>query len=40
MKKILGVLLLSILFLTGCGNSLNTPTGAVENYLKRYKKST
>lgn len=37
MKKILGVLLLSILFLTGCGNSLNTPTGAVENYLKRYQ---
>ena len=37
MKKIFGVLLLSILFLTGCGNSLNTPTGAVEEYLKRYQ---
>ena len=37
MKKLFGVLLLSILFLTGCGNSLNTPTGAVEEYLKKYQ---
>ncbi|MDO4995783.1 MAG: hypothetical protein Q4E69_01255 [Bacilli bacterium] len=37
MKKIFGVLLLSILFLTGCGNALNTPTKAVEEYLKTYQ---
>ena len=37
MKKVLGVLLLSILFLTGCGNTLNTPTNAVQSYLNRYK---
>lgn len=37
MKKIFGVLLLSILFLTGCGNTLNTPTKAVEDYLKAYQ---
>lgn len=37
MKKLFGVLLLSLLFLTGCGNTLNTPTKAVEEYLNRYQ---
>ncbi len=37
MKKIIGVLLLSILFVTGCGNNMNTPTNAVENYLNKYQ---
>lgn len=37
MKKIFGVLLLSILLMTGCGNNMSTPTSAVENYLNKYQ---
>lgn len=37
MKKIFIVLAASIVLLTGCGASLNTPTGAVEEFLSKYQ---
>lgn len=37
MKKIIGVLLLSLLILTGCKSSMNSPTNAVEKYLNKYQ---
>lgn len=36
MKKII-ILLLSILFLLGCENTLNTPTSKVESFFKKYQ---
>ena len=36
MKKIL-LVLISLLFITGCNNSLNTPTKTVEDYLSKYQ---
>lgn len=37
MKKIFLILGLSLLLVTGCGNSMNTPTGAVEDFLSKYQ---
>ncbi len=37
MKKLFGVLLLSLLFVTGCNSNMNTPTGSVEKYLNKYQ---
>ena len=37
MKKILGIFLLSLVFVTGCNMSMNTPTAAVEQYLSKYQ---
>ena len=36
MKKII-ILLLPILFLLGCENTLNTPTSKVESFFKKYQ---
>ncbi len=37
MKKTLIILGATIIFLTGCGTTLNTPTGAVEEFLGKYQ---
>ena len=37
MKKIFIILLISMSILTGCGTNMNSPTSAVENYLKKYQ---
>lgn len=37
MKKTLIILGATIIFLTGCGATLNTPTGAVEEFLGKYQ---
>ena len=37
MKKFLLLMIISIMFLTGCGTNMNSPTNAVEDYLKKYQ---
>lgn len=37
MKKVIIVLSLFVLFITGCGNTMNTPTGRVEEFLGKYQ---
>ncbi len=38
MKKILIAFLLGIIILTGCNNTMNTPTSKVEDFLGKYQK--
>lgn len=38
MKKLIVVLSLSLLIMTGCGTTMNTPTDSVEEFLGRYQK--
>lgn len=38
MKKLLVVFLLSILIITGCEGTMNTPTSKVEEFLSKYQK--
>ena len=37
MKRLIIVLSLFVLFVTGCGNTMNTPTGKVEEFLGKYQ---
>ena len=37
MKKVIIVLSLLVLFITGCGNTMNTPTDKVEEFLGKYQ---
>ncbi len=37
MRKFIGILFISLFFLTGCGNAMKTPTKAVEQYLNKYQ---
>ena len=37
MKRFIIVLSLFVLFVTGCGNTMNTPTGKVEEFLGKYQ---
>ena len=36
-KKIIVILSLLVMLVTGCGNNMNTPTGKVEEFLGRYQ---
>ena len=36
-KKLIVFLSLLVMFVTGCGNNMNTPTGKVEEFLGRYQ---
>ena len=38
MKKLFIVLFLSIIFISGCNNIIDSPTGVVENYLGNYQR--
>jgi len=38
MKKLLAILAVAFLILTGCENTMNTPTSKVEEYLGKYQK--
>ena len=37
MKRIIACIIISLLFITGCDNTINTPTSKVEEYLSKYQ---